>query len=148
MGEIKKECIIMGTIRITQADSFFFERQKLPLPHFTAEDYLARLDLLTGRMREKGVSHVVIYGDREHFSNIEYFSSYDCRFEEALLIVDSEGGRWIIVGNEGMGYSHQIPYPINRISTSASRDSPATAAPRLKNCWNRQVSGREAALGW
>ena len=105
----------MGTIRITQADSFFFERQKLPLPHFTAEDYLARLDLLTGRMREKGVSHVVIYGDREHFSNIEYFSSYDCRFEEALLIVDSEGGRWIIVGNEGMGYSHQIPYPINRM---------------------------------
>ena len=105
----------MGPVRITEADSFFFERQKLPLPHFTAEDYLARLDLLTGRMREKGVSHVVIYGDREHFSNIEYFSSYDCRFEEALLVVDKEGGRWIIAGNEGMGYSYQIPYPINRM---------------------------------
>ena len=43
----------MGPVRITEADSFFFERQKLPLPHFTAEDYLARLDLLTGRMRER-----------------------------------------------------------------------------------------------
>ncbi|MFR1109637.1 MAG: hypothetical protein ACLSDO_00575 [Anaerotruncus colihominis] len=123
----------MGPVRITEADSFFFERQKLPLPHFTAEDYLARLDLLTGRMREKGVSHVVIYGDREHFSNIDYFSSYDCRFEEALLVVDKEGGRWIIAGNEGMGYSYN-PYPISgcSASTSVSRGSPATAVSRLK----------------
>lgn len=79
------------------------------------EDYQLRLRLLVERMGERDVDTVLIYGDREHFSNIEYFTSYDCRFEECLLLADREGHVTLIAGNEGLAYSEQVPYPIRRM---------------------------------
>lgn len=79
------------------------------------EDYLARIALLRGRMREAGVDTAVVFGDREHFANIEYLSSYDCRFEEGILVIPAEGLPTIVCGNEGMAYSFQIPYEVNRV---------------------------------
>jgi hypothetical protein len=50
-----------------------------------------------------------------YFSNIEYFSGYDCRFEEGILVIPAEGTPTVLVGNEGMGYCMAIPYEINRV---------------------------------
>lgn len=105
----------MKKVVIRKCDPLFFEKVNARNIQFDSDTYLFRLGILANRIREKGLTHVVIYGDREHFSNIEYFTSYDCRFEEALLIVDAQGVCSIIVGNEGMGYSKQIPFEINRI---------------------------------
>ncbi len=88
--------------------------QQVHRPELDAEDYLQRVNLLSELMNTKNLDYVVIYGDREHFASIEYFSSYDCRFEEGLWILDKSGNKHIIVGNEGYGYSYQIPYPIQR----------------------------------
>lgn len=96
-------------------DPLFLTKVEAESVQFDSEIYLFRLKMLVERMIQKGLTHVIIYGDREHFSNIEYFTSYDCRFEESLLVVDSNGGCSIIVGNEGMGYSAQIPFNINRV---------------------------------
>ena len=105
----------MKRVDIVRADPFFLEEVNYSTaPVLDPEDYLRRIGLLTERIRSRGLSHAIIYGDREHFANIEYFTGYDPRFEEALLIIDREGKTTIIVGNEGWSYSVKIPYEINR----------------------------------
>lgn len=79
------------------------------------EDYLHRIALLREKMAQENIDITLIVGDREHFSNIEYFSGYDCRFEEGMLAIPAEGVPTVLVGNEGMGYSFAIPYEVNRV---------------------------------
>jgi Xaa-Pro aminopeptidase len=78
-------------------------------PKLTPETYLNRLERL--RKKCQGTyTHLVVYGDREHFANIQYLTGYDPRFEEALLIVDiDEDQQWMLVGNEGIGYLEASP---------------------------------------
>jgi Xaa-Pro aminopeptidase len=77
--------------------------------------YTQRVNLLRDRMARTGTEYVIIFGDREHFANIEYFTRYDCRFEEGLFILSAKGEKTIVVGNEGMSYSRYIPFETNRI---------------------------------
>jgi hypothetical protein len=105
----------MDKIGIVESSLFFMERQNFNRCSFSEEDYLERIRRLLDKMNADNISHVLIYGNREHFSNIEYFSGYDCRFEEALLIIDSSGKKRILVGNEGLSYSMLIPYEIDRV---------------------------------
>ena len=79
------------------------------------QDYLARIAVFRQAMAARKLDICVVYGDREHFSNMEYLSGYDCRFEEGLLIIPAEGTPTIVVGNEGMAYSDVVPYPVNRV---------------------------------
>jgi len=55
-------------------------------------------------MRQTGLTHVVVYGDREHYANITYLTGFDPRFEEALFIVGPEDRPLLVVGNECEGY--------------------------------------------
>ena len=103
----------MSKVKIVPCpDSVLQEEQEGKMLELAAEDYQLRVDLLLKRMQEKGMDYVCIYGDREHFSNIEYFTKYDCRFEEGLFIMDRQGKKYIIVGNEGYAYASLIPYEI------------------------------------
>ena len=84
-------------------------------PVFLSDEvYRRRKQLLDARIRQLDMDYIIMYGDREHFANIEYFTKYDCRFEEALFIVRKDGTSWIVVGNEGMPYSAIVPFEINR----------------------------------
>lgn len=82
---------------------------------FDKEDYLFRINRLLERMKKYDLTHVLIYADREHFSNLYYYTGYDSRFEESLFILDADGKKNIFIGNEGMGYSYVIPYDIKRV---------------------------------
>lgn len=104
----------MHTIKIIASDPFFFEEQQVASHALSTGVYLRRIDRLIARMASDGIDWTIIYGDREHFANIEYFSTYDCRFEEALILISQTGRRAIIVGNEGWDYTLQIPYEIER----------------------------------
>ncbi len=104
----------MQTIKIIASDPFFFEEQHVEQHTLSPSIYLNRIERLVRRMEEDNLDWTIIYGDREHFANIEYFSTYDCRFEEALLLIAKSGKRAIIVGNEGWDYTLQIPYAIER----------------------------------
>jgi len=113
------------------------------------EDYLARIALLRGRMRDAGLDLALAFGDREHFANIEYLSGYDCRFEEGILAIPLEGAPTILLGNEGMAYSHQIPYDIHRVyyRNFSLQGQPRRAEERLDALLSALGINKETKVG-
>lgn len=75
-------------------------------PAISAEVYRNRIQGFRERLRDRELDVGIVYGDREHSSNIAFLTGYDPRFEEALFIVPTDAGRRpvLLVGNEGMGY--------------------------------------------
>lgn len=74
-------------------------------PEIPEETYAQRVASLRARMEEQGLSHVVVYGDREHFANTRWLTGYDPRFEESLVIVGLSGKPRLLVGLEGLYYA-------------------------------------------
>lgn len=63
-----------------------------------------RLQVVRERMAQAGLSHLLIYGDREHFANLAYLTGFDPRFEEAMLLISERHTPLLVVGNECEGY--------------------------------------------
>jgi hypothetical protein len=93
----------MHNYRLIEIDWPEFGTVDVP-PEIGVEEYRSRLEAAREAMGERGLTHLVVYGDREHFANIQYLAGFDPRFEEALLIVRAEGKPLLLVGNEGEGY--------------------------------------------
>lgn len=83
------------------------------IPVFGREDYERRIGRLWEMPQANGYDTILIYGDREHFSNVEYFTSYDARWEETLLILPRHRKPCILVGNEGIGYVKKVPIELD-----------------------------------
>lgn len=105
----------MKVIQFAPAHPAFMEEFVPDMPRFEEADYRQRLEILSMRMRGTGLSHTVVYADREHFANMEYLIGFEPRFEEALLILDDKGNCTLLVGNECMSYSFISPVPMKRI---------------------------------
>ena len=75
-----------------------------PPPRPTLTEFAGRIAALRMGMQHQGLTHLVVYGDREHFANLTYLTGFDPRFEEALLIVGATGTPLLVVGNECAGY--------------------------------------------
>ena len=73
-------------------------------PTIPAEIYRQRLLNLRKKMEMSGCDLALIYGDREHFANLHFFTGFDPRFEEALLIVPASAKPLLLVGNECSSY--------------------------------------------
>ena len=84
-------------------------------PELEKSIYASRLVRLRDRMREQGLDALAVYGDREHFANLHYLTNYDPRFEEAILVVLTDGVPSLLVGNEGMGYSKIARLGVERV---------------------------------
>ncbi len=78
-----------------------------PPPPLTAAIYKSRLAATCERALSAGVDVLVIWGDREHSSNLSYLSGFDPRFEEALMVIATSGTRAprLLVGNECLGFA-------------------------------------------
>jgi len=86
-----------------------FGQSKEPSRAKTGE-YKNRLLMARSFMERLGLTHLIVYGDREHFSNLFYLTGYDPRFEEAILIINKEEIKpLILVGNEGKSYINISP---------------------------------------
>lgn len=85
------------------------------VPEYTKEDYEERINNVYKFSDERGYTHVIIYGDREHFSNIHYLTGIDPRFEEVLLILEKGKTPKFILGNECYAYAKKINYDIELI---------------------------------
>ena len=64
--------------------------------------FLERKDKLLQAMKDRGISLVFVYADREHGGNFEYLTGFIPRFEEALLAVESNGEATLFLGNENL----------------------------------------------
>jgi Xaa-Pro aminopeptidase len=73
-------------------------------PDIPTELYRTRLARTVERLRAEKQDTLVVYADREHCANLAYLTGFDPRFEEALLLLSSEGRRKLLVGNECLGY--------------------------------------------
>lgn len=78
------------------------------VPQLDAEDFNRRIESAWNMPQTEGLDFLVIYGDREHFSNIHYFCGYDIRWEESLMIIGRNQKPILFVGNEGLGYSKAL----------------------------------------
>lgn len=77
----------------------------------TRAQYAARIEAVRERMRRAGWTHLLAYGDREHFANVQWLAGIDPRFEEALCIVGLDGDPLILLGNECVNYFPASPAP-------------------------------------
>lgn len=74
------------------------------LPPLPLSEYEHRLSAAVARMKEAALDFLLVYADREHSANLAYLTGFDPRFEEALLLLNTAGRRWLLVGNECLGY--------------------------------------------
>ena len=75
-----------------------------PVAEPTVTEMENRLDKCRRIMKDTGLTHLVVYGDREHFANLMYLTHFDPRFEEAILVVNQHEDPLILVGNECVGH--------------------------------------------
>lgn len=75
--------------------------------------YEARIERALNLAKQEGLSHLVVYADREHFANLHYFTGFDPRFEEALLLLTEGKKPLLLVGNEGFSYCKVISFDID-----------------------------------
>jgi Xaa-Pro aminopeptidase len=82
-------------------------------PGISVQELRARIESARARMEQSKLSHLIVYGDREHFANLAYLVGFDPRYEEALAVLSMEGKPLLLVGNEGEGY-----LPVSALYTS------------------------------
>ncbi|MFK4998653.1 aminopeptidase P family N-terminal domain-containing protein [Bacillus sp. N9] len=70
------------------------------LPILPDHIYEERLKKVQVKMKEYEMDYIVVYGDKEHFSNFHYLTGFEPRFEEGLLIVHKSGTSYILLGIE------------------------------------------------
>ena len=110
------------------APEFAFVESKPTVP---AEEYERRLAAL---YRAAQADWVAVYADREHYANLVYLLNFDPRFEEALLMLGPRGKRVLVLGNEDMGYTSVLPFPVELVlcQTFSLGGQPRATAANLK----------------
>lgn len=75
--------------------------------------YAGRHETLRARLHAHGFTHLLVYGDREHFANLLWAAGIDPRFEEALLILPADRrDPLLLLGNECVNYAPASPAPL------------------------------------
>jgi hypothetical protein len=81
------------------------------VPPFMREEYAERFAALRAHAAGEAVEYVVVYGDKLHFGDIDFFTGLQIKWEEALLVVGPKpGSSSLILGNEMYaGYPDSSP---------------------------------------
>ncbi|MDD2561645.1 MAG: M24 family metallopeptidase [Eubacteriales bacterium] len=66
-------------------------------------------------MKEKELDVSIIYADKEHFHNFKFFTGFDPRFEEGLLIIHCDGEIYVALGNECLGQAERSSIPLTTV---------------------------------
>lgn len=101
----------------------------------------------------RNLTHLIVYGDREHFANLMYLTHFDPRFEEALLIVNFTDKPLILVGNECC--SHLSVSPLynsgklryERYQTFSLLNQPRDKSRPLKSIFEEEGINRSSKIG-
>jgi hypothetical protein len=82
------------------------------LVEIPAHQFELRFQSTVQKMKEQGHDFLLVFADREHSANLAFLTNLDPRFEEALLLLDLQGKRKLLLGNECMGYTGICPIPL------------------------------------
>jgi Xaa-Pro aminopeptidase len=116
-------------------------------------EFEARLEAARSAMARRNLSHLVVYGDREHFANLAYLTGFDPRFEEALLIMAGQGEPLLVVGNECEGYLTISPLYVagklrhERFQPFSLLDQPRSQSRLIKDIFASEGIGQGTSVG-
>lgn len=68
----------------------------------TDETMNSRKEHFLAQMHHHSIDTAIIYADREHGANFEYFTGFIPRFEEACLVIHANGESHLLLGNENV----------------------------------------------
>lgn len=112
-----------------------------------------RITALRAGMAQEGLTHTVVYADREHFANLAYLTNFDPRFEEAILIVAKDGQPLIVVGNECEGYLGVSPLftasklRAERYQPFSLLNQPRSASRKMQEIFASEGIGKNSKVG-
>jgi hypothetical protein len=104
-------------------------------------------------MERLNLTHMVVYGDREHFANLAYLTGFDPRFEEAMLIIACQGDPLLVVGNECEGYLPISPLYVagklrsERFQPFSLLNQPRDSSRFVKEIFVGEGIGEDAVVG-
>ena len=119
----------------------------------TKETMDERKDKLLNVMQKRDLDTVIIYADREHGSNFEYFTGFIPRFEEALLVVHKDGRAFLLLGNENtkmVNYS-RIKAELIHVPFFSLPNQPMENDETLENIFKQadiKEGSQVAVIGW
>jgi Xaa-Pro aminopeptidase len=128
-----------------------------PPARLSAEEFEKRINAVRSQMELRGLTHLIIYGDREHFANLTYLTGFDPRFEEALLIISQTEKPILLVGNECEGYLTVSPlYTAGNLREERFQPFSLLNQPRDKSRFIREIfidegigtSSKVGCVGW
>jgi len=79
------------------------------------ETIQSRKEKILQEMRLDGLDSLIIYADVEHSGNFEYLVGFIPRFEEALLVLHSDGNAFLVLGNENYNKAQYSRIPAKGI---------------------------------
>jgi hypothetical protein len=110
----------------------------------SVDEYQGRVDAARAATEARGLTHLVVYGDREHFANLAYLTGFDPRFEEALLVVRREEAPLLVVGNECEGYLPVSPlYVAGKLRSERFQPFSLLNQPRDSSRYLKAILGDE-----
>ncbi|MEK6190501.1 MAG: M24 family metallopeptidase [Carnobacterium alterfunditum] len=68
----------------------------------TDETMNSRKKRFLAQMHHHSIDTAIVYADREHGANFEYFTGFIPRFEEACLVIHANGESHLLLGNENV----------------------------------------------
>jgi hypothetical protein len=89
------------------------------LPEIPDDLYINRLSVVRSRMEEQNIDSIIIYADKEHFSNFRYLAGFEPRFEEGILIVHRNGPSYVLLGRECYGMHKLSKIDVNPLFYSS-----------------------------
>jgi Xaa-Pro aminopeptidase len=122
-------------------------------PPTSAAEFKRRIRLARAAMERLGLTHLIVYGDREHFANLTYLTGFDPRFEEAVLVLRAEVAPLLLVGNECAGHLPVSPlYAAGGMRTELFQsfslvDQPRDKSRALKAIFSAEAIGRGSHVG-
>lgn len=141
-----------AAIRLIEIDWPRFEPAPT-LPALEAAELDARLGRTREAMRARGLSHLIVFGDREHFANLTWLTNLDPRFEEAMCIVGLDRDPLLVVGNECESYLPISPlYVAGRLRAERYQpfsllDQPREASRTLDDIFRSEGISRASMVG-
>ncbi|QHS23430.1 Xaa-Pro aminopeptidase [Virgibacillus sp. MSP4-1] len=85
-------------------------------PIFISDETIEyRMDKVLQEMRRLELDALMIYADVEHGGNFEYLVGFIPRFEEALLVLHSDGSAFLVLGNENYNKAKYSRIPADAI---------------------------------